>query len=136
MNSRAHLAQAAAAARGLAEALGALAKDAPGLDADGNTYDSTRLPPRTSRRRFAELCRSNRIPGAHQEGKVWVYPREAWHAARCAREPRPERPRPWPRPPLHFGARRRPAGAQRSAPPGGAPYPASTGLGLGEWRPS
>ena len=31
MNSRAHLAQAAAAARGLAEALGALAKDAPGL---------------------------------------------------------------------------------------------------------
>jgi len=85
MNSRAHLAQAAAAARGLAEALSALAKDAPGLDADGNTYDSTRLPPRTSRRRFAELCRSNRIPGAHQEGKVWVCPREAWHATRSRR---------------------------------------------------
>ena len=89
MNSRAHLAQAAAAARGLAEALGALAKDAPGLDADANadTYDSTRLPPRTSRRRFAELCRSNRILGAHQEGKVWVCPREAWHAARARRTP-------------------------------------------------
>ena len=85
MNSRAHLAQAAAAARGLAEALGALAKDAPGLDSDGNTYDSTRPPPRTSRRRFAELCRSNRIPGAHQEGKVWVCPREAWHATRSRR---------------------------------------------------
>jgi hypothetical protein len=85
MNSRAHLAHAAAAARGLAEALSALAKDAPGLDADGNTYDSTRLPPRTSRRRFAELCRSNRIPGVHQEGKVWVCPREAWHATRSRR---------------------------------------------------
>lgn len=85
MNSRAHLAQAAAAARGLAEALGALAKDAPVLDADANTYDSTRLPPRTSRRRFAELCRSNMIPGAHQEGKVWVCPREAWHATRSRR---------------------------------------------------
>jgi len=85
MNSRAHLAQAAAAARGLAEALGELAKDVPVLDADANTYDSTRLPPRTSRRRFAELCRSNRIPGAHQEGKVWVCPREAWHATRSRR---------------------------------------------------
>jgi hypothetical protein len=87
MNSRAHLAQAAAAARGLAEALGELAKDVPVLDADADTYDSTRLPPRTSRRRFAELCRSNRIPGAHQEGKVWVCPREAWHATRSRRTP-------------------------------------------------
>ena len=85
MNSRAHLAQAAAAARGLAEALSALAKDAPALDVDGNTYDSTRLPPRTARRRFAELCRSKGIPGAHQEGKVWVCPREAWHAMRSRR---------------------------------------------------
>src|ERR1700690_3415362 len=67
MNSRAHLAQAAAAARGLAEAR-ASAKDAPGLDADGNIYDSTRLPPRTSRRRFAELCRSNVIPGRRSRG--------------------------------------------------------------------
>jgi hypothetical protein len=89
MNSRAHLAQAAAAARGLAEALGALAKDAPVLDVDADSYDSTRLPPRTSRRRFAELCRSNRILGAHQEGKVWVCPREAWHAARARRTPSP-----------------------------------------------
>jgi hypothetical protein len=85
MNSRAHLAQAAAAARGLAEALNALAKDASAFDADADTYDSTRLPPRTSRRRFAELCRSNRIPGAHQEGKVWVCRREAWHATRSRR---------------------------------------------------
>jgi hypothetical protein len=86
MNSREHLAQAAAAARGLAEALGALAKDAPVLDADADTYDSTRLPPRTSRRRFAELCRSNRVPGARQEGMVWVCPRQAWHAARSRRK--------------------------------------------------
>ncbi len=69
MNSREHLAQAAAAARGLAEALGALAKDAPVLDADANTYDSTRLPLRTSRRRFAELCRSKPGPGRTPRGQ-------------------------------------------------------------------
>jgi hypothetical protein len=44
-----------------------------------------RTSPCTSRRRFVELCRSNKIPGAHQEGKVWVCPREAWHATRSRR---------------------------------------------------
>ena len=94
MNSRAHLAEAAAAARGLAEALSALAKDAPALDVDADTYDSKRLPPRTTRRRFAELCRSNRIPGAHQEGKVWICPREAWHATRSRRREDAATPKP------------------------------------------
>src|SRR5579883_1879138 len=85
MNRRAHLARAAAAARGLAEALAALAEDATAADADNDTYDSTRRPPRTSRRRFAELCGSSRIVGAHQQGKIWVCQREAWHAARARR---------------------------------------------------
>ena len=45
------------------------------------TYDSERLPPRCrSRRCFARLCRQ--IPEAYLEGRIWVCPHEAWHAAR------------------------------------------------------
>jgi hypothetical protein len=98
MNSRAHLARAAAAARGLAEALTALVEDETAANADDDTYDSTRLPPRTSRRRFAELCRSGGIDGARLEGKVWFCPRSAWHAARSPRKEAagPSKPSPTP----------------------------------------
>jgi hypothetical protein len=54
------------------------------------TYSSHDLPPRTTRRRFAELCRANRVEGAHQEGRLWVCSRQAWHASRS----RPVRPPP------------------------------------------
>ena len=46
------------------------------------TYSSRELPPRCSRRRFAELCRSGRIDGAHREGRDWICTRQAWEAAR------------------------------------------------------
>jgi hypothetical protein len=45
-------------------------------------YSSRELPPRCSRRRFAELCRSGRVPGARREGRDWTCSREAWEAAR------------------------------------------------------
>ena len=48
---------------------------------DGDTYDSRRLPPRCTRRRFAEVCRSGRVDGAHREGRDWVCSRVAWEAA-------------------------------------------------------
>jgi hypothetical protein len=41
------------------------------------------LPPRTSRRRFAEICRSGRVQGAYRDGRIWVCIREAWHSARA-----------------------------------------------------
>jgi hypothetical protein len=46
------------------------------------TYSSRDLPPRCSRRRFAELCRSGRVVGARREGREWVCAREAWEAER------------------------------------------------------
>ena len=85
MNRAGPIAKAAAAARELAEALAELAREsAPGPGA-ADSYDSAHLPPRTSRRRFAEICRSGRIEGATQEGRIWVCPREAWHAVRARR---------------------------------------------------
>jgi hypothetical protein len=46
------------------------------------TYSSHDRPPRTTRRRFAELCRSGRVVGARRDGRDWVCSRDAWHAAR------------------------------------------------------
>jgi hypothetical protein len=52
--------------------------DTPATD----VYDSLHLPPRTSRRRFTQLCREGEILGAHREGRHWVCDRTAWHTAR------------------------------------------------------
>jgi hypothetical protein len=49
------------------------------------TYDSRHLPPRTSRRRFAEVCRSGRVVEARREGRDWTCSRGAWEAARSRR---------------------------------------------------
>ena len=46
------------------------------------TYDSRNLPPRTSRRRFAEILRSGRVLDARREGRDWTCSRAAWEAAR------------------------------------------------------
>jgi len=46
------------------------------------TYDSNNLPPRTARRRFAEVCRSGAVTDARREGQAWVCSRLAWEAAR------------------------------------------------------
>lgn len=46
------------------------------------TYDSRNLPPRCTRRRFAEVCRSGRAEGARRDGRDWLCSRDAWHAAR------------------------------------------------------
>lgn len=46
------------------------------------TYDSRHLPARTTRRRFAELCRSGRITDARREGRDWTCSRASWEAAR------------------------------------------------------
>jgi hypothetical protein len=46
------------------------------------TYSSRDLPPRCSRRRFAEISRSGRIDGASREGRDWICTRAAWEAAR------------------------------------------------------
>jgi hypothetical protein len=51
-------------------------------------YSSRHLPPRCSRRRFAELCRSGRILGAEREGRDWVCSRDAWEAARSRKAKR------------------------------------------------
>ena len=55
------------------------------------TYSSRDLPPRCSRRRFAELCRSGCVAGARREGREWVCSVSAWEAAR-ARKPKPNSP--------------------------------------------
>lgn len=83
--------KAAAAARELAEALAELARESERAPAPADVYDSAHLPPRTSRRRFAEICRSGQVAGAVPEGRMWVCKREAWHAARtrtCTRKTR------------------------------------------------
>ena len=77
----------------LAELLDALAERiairlAAGRECDA--YSSTDLPPRCSRRRFAELCRSGRVVDARQEGRAWVCSRQTWEAARV-RRPAPAR---------------------------------------------
>lgn len=53
--------------------------------AQRETYSSCDLPPRCSRRRFAELCRSGRVIGARREGREWVCSQSAWDAARAQR---------------------------------------------------
>jgi hypothetical protein len=78
------MAKAAAAARDLADALAKLAQEGEATSTHADVYDSDHLPPRTSRRRFAELCRSGRVPGAYREGRHWVCARETWHSARLA----------------------------------------------------
>jgi hypothetical protein len=52
------------------------------------TFDSRNLPPRTSRRRFAEVCRAGRVADARREGRDWTCSRAAWEAAR-RRGPKP-----------------------------------------------
>ena len=46
------------------------------------TYSSQDLPPRCSRRRFRELCKSGRVVGAMRDGRSWTCTREAWESAR------------------------------------------------------
>jgi hypothetical protein len=45
-------------------------------------YDSRNLPPRCSRRRFAEICRAGQVLDARREGRDWTCSRQAWEAAR------------------------------------------------------
>jgi hypothetical protein len=47
-------------------------------------YDSRQLPPNTTRRRFAEICRGGRVSDAKREGQTWSCTRTAWEAARAA----------------------------------------------------
>jgi hypothetical protein len=83
VNRAAILSKAASAARDLAEALSELAGESDVEGGVPGTYDSRHRPPRTSRRRFAELCRAGRVAGAYREGRDWVCTREAWHASRA-----------------------------------------------------
>ena len=54
------------------------------------TFSSRDLPPRCSRRHFADICRSGRVVDARKEGRDWVCSRQAWEAARMyGRRPRP-----------------------------------------------
>jgi hypothetical protein len=82
MSRAVFMAKAAAAARDLADALATLAQEGEVNSSRPDVYDSGHLPPRTSRRRFAELCRSGRIGGAYREGRDWVCPRSSWHSSR------------------------------------------------------
>jgi hypothetical protein len=45
-------------------------------------YSSRALPPNTTRRRFAEVCRSGRVADARREGRDWTCSRAAWEVAR------------------------------------------------------
>jgi hypothetical protein len=54
-----------------------------GTARDCYRYSSRDLPPRCSRRRFAEVCRSGRVADAARDGRDWVCSREAWEAARA-----------------------------------------------------
>jgi len=56
-----------------------------GVRAERDTYSSRDLPPRCSRRRFAELCRSGRVADARREGREWMCSRDAWLDARAHR---------------------------------------------------
>ena len=82
MARRAVLDKVAAAARDLANALAELAHQSQVADEQDDYYDSVHLPPRTTRRRFAEVCRSGCVPGAYREGKNWVCLRESWRSSR------------------------------------------------------
>jgi hypothetical protein len=65
-----------------------------GSTRERETYSSCDLPPRTSRRRFAELCRSGRVADARRHGRDWSCSREAWEGARTRRAPQTTRDRP------------------------------------------
>jgi hypothetical protein len=66
-----------------------------GATCQAETYDSRNLPPRTSRRRFAEVCRSGRVEDARREGRDWVCSRATWEATRkCQATPRQVAPSP------------------------------------------
>jgi hypothetical protein len=53
-------------------------------------FTSEALPPRTSRRAFAEHCRSGKCVGAVLVGKIWECPASSWWEARGHRpEPKP-----------------------------------------------
>jgi hypothetical protein len=56
-----------------------------GSTREREAYSSCDLPPRTSRRRFAEVCRSGRVADARREGRNWSCSRGAWEAARARR---------------------------------------------------
>jgi hypothetical protein len=58
--------------------------------AERDTYSSRDLPPRCTRRNFAEVCRHGYVEGARREGRDWVCSREAWNTARS----RPAPPKP------------------------------------------
>jgi hypothetical protein len=53
-----------------------------GARVERERFDSKHLPPRCSRRRFAEVCRSGQVADARREGRDWTCSREAWEAAR------------------------------------------------------
>jgi hypothetical protein len=61
--------------------------------AERDHYDSRNLPSRTTRRRFAERCRSGRVLDARRDGRDWVCSRAAWEASRT-RTPRASIERP------------------------------------------
>ena len=71
--SPAPITKVAAAARELAEALAELARESERTPAAADVYDSIHPPPRTSRRRFAEICRSGQADGAAQESEAIIY---------------------------------------------------------------
>jgi hypothetical protein len=52
-------------------------------------YSSRELPPRTTRRRFAEVCRSGRVLDARRIGHEWECSRAGWEAARARRPTKP-----------------------------------------------
>jgi|HubBroStandDraft_1064217.scaffolds.fasta_scaffold00816_13 hypothetical protein len=55
------------------------------LGARPQAFDSEHLPPRTTRRRFIEMCRSGRVPGAWREGRLWVCTCSDWETTRTPR---------------------------------------------------
>jgi hypothetical protein len=73
--------------------------------AEREAYDSRHLPPRCSRRRFAEVCRSGRIADVRREGRDWTCSRDAWEAARSRRPAPAIAPTATPREPRSLEAR-------------------------------
>jgi hypothetical protein len=55
-------------------------------------YSSRELPPRTTRRRFSELCRSGGVADARRDGRDWTCSRAAWESARSRRPSTATRP--------------------------------------------
>jgi hypothetical protein len=69
----------------LADRIAARIKTGP----ERERYTSRELPPRTTRRRFAEVCRSGRVFDARREGQDWTCSRQAWESARARRPASP-----------------------------------------------